>query len=129
MKNAVATVVAVVVSVVYVIGLVLMWSKVGDADPVWARRLVLLAGLEAIVFAAIGWLFGKEVNRHAVDSAATANEKAREDAQARGEAEGKGQALADAVRATSDTEGFESAPATGGASLRALADQLFPRTP
>ena len=126
MKNTTATVVAVIVAVFYFAGLVVMWFKVGDPDPAWARRLVLFAGLEAIVFAAVGWLFGKEVNRHAVESAAAANQRVGDEAQARGQAEGKGQALADAIRATSDANGFESSPVTG-ASLRALADQLYPR--
>lgn len=128
MKNTAALVVAAVVTAVYVVALILLWDKVGDGDTAWARRLVLFGGLEAIVFAAVGWLFGKEVNRHAVDAAAEANKVAAEKAQERGEAEGKGRALADAIRAADSAGGFERAPAGSNTTLRALADNLFPTT-
>jgi hypothetical protein len=35
----------------------------------WERYLYLLTGVEAIVFAAVGWLFGREVNRARAESA------------------------------------------------------------
>jgi len=121
-KDKIAIIVAVIVTFIYGIALVAMWMKVGDIEPDWGRRLVLLTGLEAIVFAAVGWLFGKEVNRHAVDAAAEANARLRDEARERGSVEGKGQALADAIRTNSrDGNAFADGP-----SLRDLADRLFP---
>jgi hypothetical protein len=35
----------------------------------WQRRVYLFGGVEAIVFTAVGWIFGREVNRVQVDSA------------------------------------------------------------
>jgi hypothetical protein len=35
----------------------------------WERRVYLFGGVEAIVFTAVGWIFGREVNRGQVDAA------------------------------------------------------------
>ncbi|GIJ73150.1 hypothetical protein [Virgisporangium ochraceum] len=40
-----------------------------SSDQVWQRRIYLFSAVEAIVFTAVGWLFGREVNRTAVESA------------------------------------------------------------
>lgn len=66
----------------------------GEAELVWQRQVYLFGGVEAIVFTAVGWIFGREVNRQqvdkaenradesdqradaAIDQASTANEKA-----------------------------------------------------
>jgi len=51
-------------------------------DKVWERRVYLFGAVEAIVFTAVGWLFGREVHRTAVDTAKQDAEGAREDAAA-----------------------------------------------
>jgi hypothetical protein len=38
-------------------------------DAVWQRRIYLFSAVQAIVFTAVGWLFGREVNRSAAESA------------------------------------------------------------
>lgn len=50
---------------------VVMLNDVAETSnsEVWQRRVFLLTGLEAIVFTAVGWLFGREVNRQQVDRA------------------------------------------------------------
>lgn len=122
MKDKAAVVVAVVVTMLYVIFVVVLWEQVDDAEAAWNRRLLLFGGLEAIVFAAIGWLFGKEVHRAEA-------EKSTQNAKEAGEARGKGEALADAIRSTTTSgDGDELAVAQSGTSLRDLADRLFPPT-
>jgi hypothetical protein len=43
-----------------------------DEDPnVWQRRLHVFTGVQAIVFTAVGWLFGREINLSAAKTANT----------------------------------------------------------
>lgn len=44
-------------------------GKVGDDEPEWSRSIFLFSGVEAIVFAAAGFLFGREVNRKRAQNA------------------------------------------------------------
>ena len=44
-------------------------GKVNAEDPDWSRLIYLFSGVEAIVFAAAGFLFGKEVNRKRAERA------------------------------------------------------------
>nr|MUH38703.1 hypothetical protein [Zobellia laminariae] len=46
-------------------------GKVDSGDPSWSRLIYLFSGVEAIVFAAVGFLFGKEVNRQRAEKAET----------------------------------------------------------
>jgi hypothetical protein len=62
-------------------------------DTAWSRYVYLLTGLEALVFAAVGWLFGREVSRPVVEQAKEAGQ-AKETAAAERE---KGASLARAV--------------------------------
>jgi hypothetical protein len=48
-------------------------TQTGATDVVWARLTYLLSGVEAVVFAAVGFLFGREVHR---ERAITAEAKA-----------------------------------------------------
>lgn len=41
----------------------------GESELAWQRRVYLFGGVEAIVFTAVGWIFGREVNRQQVDAA------------------------------------------------------------
>jgi hypothetical protein len=126
MKDKVALGAAVIVTGIYVVFVALLWNVIDDQEAIWGRRLLLFSGLEAIAFAGVGWLFGKEVNRGAAVAAAEANGRATDEAAARGSVQGKGEALAAAVRTASQTGGLETAPSSAGGSLRALADELFP---
>jgi hypothetical protein len=62
------------VAVVILLGfgaLVVYMMKVAaqGSDPFWQRRIYVFSAVEALVFTAIGWLFGREVNRSAVVTA------------------------------------------------------------
>ena len=48
---------------------VMMFNAKDATEAEWGRRVYLFMGMEAIVFTSVGWLFGREVNRTAVDSA------------------------------------------------------------
>lgn len=47
----------------------------------WSRTVYVFAALEAITFAAIGWLFGREVHRERAEQAEERAEKASEEAE------------------------------------------------
>lgn len=128
--------------IAFVILFVVMVRTTGTTDNVrWTRLTYLFGSAEAIVFAFVGWIFGREVHRKraeaAEDKVATeatrseaANEALRDEVVARTDAEARGKALADAVRAHAyvDTEpellAGHSAPVRH--ALVALAESLFP---
>lgn len=107
----------------------------------WTRLVYLLTGVEAIAFAAAGFLFGKEVHRKQAEQAEKrADEASKTAASAKdeaAEAKTKGRTLAALVRtATEGTgnggqeesfgPGGSPGARTGLTQLRAVADQLFP---
>jgi len=70
---------------------------VADApnETVWQRRVYLFGAVEAIVFTAVGWLFGREVSRSAAQSAQQAATDAKQEAAtARDEAKQKAEEAA-----------------------------------
>jgi hypothetical protein len=100
----------------------------------WTRAVYLFQGVEAIAFAAAGFMFGKEVHRERADKAEKrANEKE--------EGAAKGKALADLVKAKAEAhpvrvsrfaaavKGPETAPEIASLDLEDLAltaKKLFP---
>lgn len=52
----------------------------GTTDAIWTRYLAVIGGLEAIVFTAVGWVFGREVNRGAAEAATKSANDAKTDA-------------------------------------------------
>jgi Cgr1 family len=58
-----------VVLVVYVAGLGWLMSHSADSDPEWSHLVYIVNGIEALAFAAAGWLWGSQVNRGAVEAA------------------------------------------------------------
>ncbi|WP_066362064.1 hypothetical protein [Herbidospora mongoliensis] len=96
-------------------------------DPQWDRLVFLLQGLEALVFAAAGVLFGTAVGRSsaAVQEVAAAQERA---AVAETDA-GNGRALASAVLAAEEgsaRRGSREPSMAAESDLAALARRLFP---
>jgi len=142
--DAVKYLVAVIALVGFAWFIVYLMGRTTSASELeWTRAVYLLSGVEAIAFAAAGFLFGKEVNRQRAENAERrATETARGEVEAREkatEAETKGRSLASAIRAKveglaqkrSDLEAFGTG--AGGASARAdydelkrLAEELFP---
>jgi len=79
--------IAVGLLVVYLLILFLLFLSADDkgaSEIVWGRYTYLLGGFEAIVFTAVGWLFGREVNRKQAEQAEEATKEAA-DAKAKGE--------------------------------------------
>jgi len=119
-----------------------LMGKTGSASEMeWTRAVYLLSGVEAIAFAAAGFIFGREVNRQRAEKAekrASEAQAQKEESQQRAVSfETKGYALASAIRARKQTA-FKS-PATAktfgegpGAvqeidALNSLANDLFPQ--
>jgi len=80
--------------------------EVAVSQASWERYVYLLSGVEAVVFAGVGWLFGKEVHRERAEKAeATAAKAADGQVKAATEAAAerqKGLSLAQAVVAHTD---------------------------
>lgn len=99
----------------------------GTTEIVWSRYAYIVGGIEAIVFAAVGWLFGREVNRGTAAVAKDHAEAAQEDAAAAKKDAEAGTELAGVVRGFLVQQqgggGIETASAQG---LRTEVDRLFP---
>jgi hypothetical protein len=84
----------------YVFGVVVLFQSADDSgtsELIWGRYTFLLAGFEAIVFTAVGWLFGREVNRKQAEQAEKATDDAKEKAAEAAEAKAKGEGLQRAI--------------------------------
>jgi hypothetical protein len=143
--------VAVTVLTLYVVFVVILITMRDDAN--WDRLVYLLGGFEAIVFAAIGWIFGTTVARGTVleakasqaeakEQASVAREDAAEEREtaraARAERDDslkdaeRGRALAESIKAKQTSSSRQGArPEDTAASpalteLTSLAQRLFP---
>jgi hypothetical protein len=125
---------------------VLMVNAEDAEQSEWDRRVYLLGGVEAIVFTAVGWLFGREVHRNEAKAAKQDAAKSKQDADAArteaktmsaqvAEARVKGQAAKSFVRnvtasgarsseALGTTEGGPAPDALGG--LQGFVEDLWP---
>jgi hypothetical protein len=132
----------VVVTAVAVIGygvfVFAMFTQVSAVDPAWSRQVMLMTGVEAIAFAAIGWLFGKEVSRAQIDAGAAAQRTAQQKTDEAARADQRGRDLAEAVRVSvGDTAVINELAVAGSSGVAAtktqldslvhLADSMFPR--
>jgi hypothetical protein len=96
----------------------------------WARATFLLNGVEAVAFAAAGYLFGREVNRGRAENA---EELARSETERAEKAEEQGQTLADEILGAASLTGPRAAflervqPDERLEHLAGLAEALFPR--
>lgn len=127
-----ATIVAIAAVIGYMAFILILYQQVDSAEPDWSRRIVLFTGVEAVAFAAAGWLFGKEVNRSAVDAAKDATSQAQNNAAVAGNERGHGEMLASAIRnAAGDSTASTELRATTAArsqlgSLVAMANEFYP---
>ncbi|KKL57828.1 hypothetical protein LCGC14_2231500, partial [marine sediment metagenome] len=67
--SVVPYIIAIGVMIAYGFFIYFLIGKVGAEDPDWSRLIYLFSGVEAIVFAAAGFLFGREVNRKRAENA------------------------------------------------------------
>jgi len=87
------------------VALVVVMLVVSDVkeETVWQRRVYLFGSVEAVVFTAVGWMFGREVHRTAVESAQQEAQQAKEEASAaRTEAKQRSDQAAVAERAAAE---------------------------
>lgn len=110
--------VAIGLLVIFVLAMAVMFFLRGDDH--WDRMVYLFSGLEAIVFAGVGALFGTTVQRSAVSAARADADQARSDAdqaqqEARAAAEtaARGKALAAAIKATGNEMSASTSPEQG----------------
>jgi hypothetical protein len=102
-KEKVATYTAVGALVLFVIGVYLLYAKVGVSDPEWSRLTYLLTGIEAVAFAGVGFLWGKEVHRSGLLRAVKALQALRNQIGAQVEAAQRGlQGLPDEMKRWQD---------------------------
>jgi hypothetical protein len=73
-------VVAAALVLAFVVLTVLMLSWADAPDGVWKNRVFVFSSVEAIVFTAVGWIFGREVHRGQAESARKDAEEAKADA-------------------------------------------------
>ena len=78
------------------------------SDPVWQNRLAIFTVLQAIVYTAVGWLFGREVNRGAKEAAEKSANAAKADAD-RAKAEAADAKAAERQQADARAESLEKA--------------------
>jgi hypothetical protein len=104
----------------YVAMVVILWDQVDSGEVEWSRKVLLFTGVETIAFAAVGWVFGREVNRGAAAALKGANSEALSSRFNEGRAQGRAESLANSIRALAD-EGVSEA-----ATYRAVADKTFP---
>jgi hypothetical protein len=138
-------VVAAVLLVVFVAIGVLLIVTADTTDAVWKNRVTIFSAFQSLVFGAVGWLFGREINRVPAEIARTeakeakqlAQQHADEAAEARVRAateETRGRALASAITSTAASMrassnggtspregGFAERSATPSAQMAALA--------
>jgi len=103
-------------------GLVVYMLATADGDSAaWERQVYVFGAVEAIVFTAVGWIFGREVHRASAEDARQDAEQAKREAAQKGaqvealtEDAVKGHTLAAAIDATEAAEAAP-APASSGA--------------
>jgi len=133
------TIIAVVALACFAAAVMFMFSVVvTNDDKQWARYTYLYAGIEAVAFAAAGFLFGREVHRERADKAegraTDAEHRATETQAQAAEAETKGRAVADLLEQKTSTapmggEAYSSLGAPGKEMVRDLSEAAkFART-
>ena len=143
-KNWLAPAAAALVLVGFIVAIVVMFILARTSNDLeWQRLIYVYSGIEAVVFAAVGWLFGREVNRTQVEGAeqrASESEKAAQSATERAaDLDARGQAAKAAVKARKGTYAepakvrsrgitgdSANAAATDIDELAAFMDALFP---
>jgi hypothetical protein len=120
--------VAVALLIVFGVIVVYMLIAADSEAQTWERRVYIFSGVEAIVFTAVGWIFGREVHRQtavkaeedAKEAKAEVKEKNQEVKELAAEAE-KGRALKAAVEAaTAEPAPAQSGPSDVGARQRTV---------
>jgi hypothetical protein len=95
-----------------------MLATADGASDTWERQVYVFGAVEAIVFTAVGWIFGREVHRANAKNAREDATQAKQEAAAKGaQVEAltgevaKGRTLAAAIDATESAEAAAAPPA------------------
>ncbi len=139
LRGVAAVLVAVLVLIGFAAFVAYLVVNVNSSEQSWTRFVYLFGAVEALVFTAIGWLFGREVNRQAVQSAEARADNAANRAEVTSgvaaDQKARGEALRAAIEArtnraaTAGTVEERGIGGAGGAASRDL-DELatFART-
>jgi len=134
-QNPVVVGIAVAVLIAYGVVTWFLFKNVGVATETWTRYTFLFGGLEAIAFAAVGYLFGKEVHRQQAENAEKRADNATAEASAANQkaadSERKGRDLADFVQLKAGgqvaSDAFRADSSDGGMKeVATYARRLFP---
>jgi type VI protein secretion system component VasK len=101
--NSVRAVITIVLLAAFCAFVVYMLGQLDLAENEWQRLVWVFSGFEAIVFAAVGWFFGREVNRARADKAEANADAAQKDAKENALVAERGRAVANAVIAHRST--------------------------
>jgi cytochrome bd-type quinol oxidase subunit 1 len=119
--DAVRVIFAAVVAVLFVVFAIFLVTNADTSDQrEWERWVYVFGAAEAIAFAALGWVFGKEVNRQRAEAAEDTAKKAK-----KGEADerAKGASLAGMVTAGMSAAGGRERLESQGAAPAGGIDQ------
>lgn len=125
MKDSVALLAAAALLIVGIGFGVFLVLNVGVEDSAWDRYILVFGAAEAVVFAAVGWLFGKEVHRQEAKDAKVAHGQAQAEStaasmEAAAQAE-RGRNLAAVVQSAAQSLPSGFVAGTGSAAEQALA--------
>jgi hypothetical protein len=110
----------------YVVGLSILLQLADDTgtnETIWSRYTYLLAGFEAVVFTAVGWLFGREVNRKQAEQAESATNQAMKKSEQAAAAKSAGEGLRTAVLSLPSSGAGDAFAAGLDPALAALREQ------
>lgn len=124
LKDLLAPFVAIVIIVGFIASIIFMLVQTSVSDLQWARDVYLFGGIEAIAFAAAGFLFGTQVQRQQVQGADERAKQANDRAQQSDEramsatadaaaTNARAESLAAAIRSKSRVRGVVSLGALG----------------
>jgi|SRR5882672_6231638 len=139
-QKGIVVVIAILILIAYVIVVLFLFTQSKTApNETWTRYTLLLGGVEAIAFSAVGYLFGKEVHRQQAENAekraADAQQQAISASNEAAAVRSKGQSLANWIRTRTVSQAKTAviAAGTGGATAASdweqaatFADSLFP---
>lgn len=103
--SVIATVVGLLLIVVYLVGVWAQWRDVGANDIAWARHQALLTSLEALGFTAAGALLGTTVQSRVTRQAEKRAQNAEQSASNNARDAEKGRALQRVIEAKTSSDG------------------------
>ncbi|MEA2548009.1 MAG: hypothetical protein QOE42_607 [Chloroflexota bacterium] len=124
--SIIATIVALVLILAYLVAVYLVWSTVKEAkEGEWLRYADLRGGLEALAFAAAGALLGTTVQRQATQAAEKKADEEKTRADANQQAAEGGRALAANIRSRSAgaDDAVPAGPTVDAGTLDSIARQ------